>query len=59
MRYCYKCMELVGETAEICPRCGFAVGRHAAEMHQLKPETLLRDRYYVGKVLGEGGFGIT
>jgi len=38
-----------------CPHCN---GAHNHE-HQLPVGTLLRDRYKIGKVLGQGGFGIT
>jgi serine/threonine protein kinase len=49
--------ELNGQT--VCPRCGFDPSRYAQPAIALKGGTILRERYYVGKVLGQGGFGIT
>ena len=42
-----------------CPHCGFDIARYASQSHHLPPETILHGRYLVGRVLGEGGFGIT
>ena len=39
----------------VCPHCGGAQN----EEHQLPVGTVLRDRYQIGRVLGQGGFGIT
>ena len=43
-----------------CPVCGYD-GRGAAEQYPLalKPGAILNGRYTVGRVLGQGGFGIT
>lgn len=46
------------KSEDLCPNCGKS-GVPDAELHQLRPGTKLRDRYVVGAVLGEGGFGIT
>ncbi len=56
--YCYNCMSLVEQETVCCPRCGKQT-TITAPAHQLKPGTLLRDRYLIGKALGQGGFGIT
>lgn len=60
MQYCYNCMSEIN-TDEKCPHCGFdfASGDYVVQPHQLKPGTKVHDRYVIGKVLGEGGFGIT
>lgn len=52
-------MSLFGNEFDICPHCGYAVGTHAEEAIHMEPETLLHNRYIIGKVLGFGGFGIT
>ena len=39
----------------VCPHCGGAQN----EEHQLPVGTMLHGRYQIGKVLGQGGFGIT
>ena len=57
-RFCVNCMEPLGE-GEVCQSCGFCQSDYHAEAHQLAPGVLLRDRYEIGRVLGEGGFGIT
>ena len=46
-----------GET--VCPECGRAYGSANAETFALKPGTILEGKYLVGKMLGQGGFGIT
>ena len=56
---CMGCMELYKEVFEVCPECGYIEGTDAAEALFMQPETLLHDRYIVGKALGFGGFGVT
>lgn len=55
-RLCYGCMREV-ET-EVCPHCGWTVHQNN-ERHQLPVGTVLAEKYIVGRVLGQGGFGIT
>ena len=56
---CLGCMRKFGEEFEICPYCGYTVGTEAKAKNHLAPGTVLQNRYTLGKVLGQGGFGIT
>lgn len=56
--YCLSCMAASRDSSEICPLCG----RRKAifnDLHQLRAGTFLNGRYLVGRILGQGGFGIT
>ena len=44
---------------DVCPYCGYILDTPAKNKNHLSPGTLLQDRYVLGKVLGQGGFGIT
>lgn len=57
-RYCIHCMSIIGENEMVCPKCGNSQ-QIDIPGHVLYPGILLNNRYIVGKVLGEGGFGIT
>ena len=56
--YCPYCMTPVGEDG-VCPNCGLTSGTYTPLPHHIPPGTVLMGRYLVGRVLGEGGFGIT
>lgn len=57
-KLCMGCMKDKGESA-VCPHCGFNADTYEAPLHHLKPKTILNGKYWIGKSIGEGGFGIT
>lgn len=57
-QYCPYCMEPLTEETP-CTRCGKKPEDYIPSVHHLPPDTLLQGRYRIGRVLGEGGFGIT
>lgn len=57
-RLCLGCMSDKGEAA-ICPFCGWPEGTVTGSGQQLEPGTILRGKYLLGRMLGQGGFGIT
>ncbi len=56
---CYNCFRNLETDYQICPFCGFQIYGYVSSPRALVPETLLDNKYIVGKTLGEGGFGIT
>lgn len=46
-------------SSKTCPHCGWVIGTGPELPHHLKPGTNLQTKYLIGKVLGQGGFGIT
>ncbi|MCM1538607.1 MAG: protein kinase [bacterium] len=60
-KLCPGCMRIVEEkqSIEICPHCGYDLKNTKIVPHQLKPFSILNGKYLTGKVIGEGGFGIT
>ncbi len=56
---CPGCMAVLDEPDLPCPLCGFDKTTYAPSPRSLRPFTILNNKYLVGKVIGEGGFGIT
>ena len=54
---CLGCME--DFRGYPCPNCGYDPEKTKNAEYALTPETILAGKYLVGKVLGQGGFGIT
>lgn len=58
-RYCFGCMKPLAWDGK-CTFCGFDREKYAGKKHHLPMgSTLDHGEYLVGRVLGEGGFGIT
>ncbi len=55
---CMGCMDAKGEEL-ICPQCGYREEEEPASPFYLSPGTILEGKYLLGRVLGQGGFGIT
>jgi serine/threonine protein kinase len=58
-RLCMGCMKERFEDEETCSNCGFVEGTAPDSPLYLPPRTILESKYLVGRVLGQGGFGIT
>ncbi len=58
-RICMGCMQEKGTDKTECPNCGFIEGKEPESPLYLPPRTVLEGKYLIGRVLGQGGFGIT
>ena len=56
--FCYFCMKETFEQNGCCASCGKSFAKDPDRNHLL-PGTILKGKYMVGNVLGQGGFGIT
>ena len=59
MKYCPYCMNEVSDDIVMCPKCGRNISEYLHPAHVLRQGALLNNRYLIGGLLGEGGFGIT
>ena len=60
MNLCYNCFKEIPEGNGPCPYCGFDLSENVKKYPvALRAGTVLNDRYLIGRVLGQGGFGIT
>lgn len=60
MYICENCFKEYDEGYDICPHCGYVRGSGKREVYMLRIGVTLRNgRYIIGKILGNGGFGIT
>ncbi len=56
--YCCHCLSELKDGVMMCPNCG-KVQLDETPAHHISVGTVLKDKYVVGKAIGEGGFGIT
>ena len=59
LNYCYNCMTHLESGEKVCPVCGHNNTLLQNPENALPEGTILSGKYLVGKVLGQGGFGIT
>ncbi|MBS6955582.1 MAG: leucine-rich repeat protein [Enterocloster asparagiformis] len=52
-------MKELEDGVHICPNCGYEQDSTTQPLKALKRHTILHGRYYIGNVIGQGGFGIT
>lgn len=58
INYCMGCMSPITNGSK-CGKCSFDISTYNASKRCLIPGTILAGRYMAGRVIGEGGFGIT
>ena len=58
-RLCPGCMNEWGKPDQACPVCGFIRNKYERAARWLPLYTVLEHKIMIGKVIGEGGFGIT
>ncbi|MDR2571360.1 MAG: protein kinase [Oscillospiraceae bacterium] len=56
---CTGCFSQLPTAGAVCGVCGYSSNTPLEHLYQLPPRTILSGKYMVGRVLGEGGFGIT
>lgn len=57
--YCFHCMEILDKNDTVCPHCKRKIKSVRENVRTLPPGIVLENKYMVGEVIGEGGFGIT
>ena len=57
VNFCFGCMEETNSAP--CPRCGYNSLINQNQSYALQQGTILHGKYLIGKMLGQGGFGIT
>ncbi len=59
-KICYGCFREIADEAGKCPYCGYQGKQNISQYPIALPEgTILNGCYIIGRVLGQGGFGIT
>ena len=59
MRRCAECFKEIADKKAKCSACGFDNSNVKAVAGAIKSGRLIDERYHIGSVLGQGGFGIT
>lgn len=59
MKICFGCFGSYDDQFEICPHCGYTEGTEPGLGIYMRPGTILRERYVIGRALGHGGFSVT
>lgn len=59
IRKCNNCMEDLPENEERCPACGAENQNISQPSYAMRCHSILHGRYLIGRVLGQGGFGLT
>ena len=59
MQICLNCLNTYEEGVKVCPHCGLGNWKYQAAEKTLQLGTMLKSRYKIGTVIGDGGFGIT
>ena len=55
-----RCLHCMAEIQSYpCPSCGYGPSSVKGSDYSLRPGTILKGKYVVGTILGQGGFGIT
>lgn len=57
-KYCLQCFLIIAAEVEVCPQCAYPQPENHNPLY-LKPPFRLQQQYFIGKVLGHGGFAIT
>ena len=57
--FCYSCMKETAPTENLCSCCGKPYNAPENRSHLASSTQLQNGKFLVGRVLGQGGFGIT
>lgn len=58
MSRCFTCLKEIPDKLNMCPYCGSIHTNEPTQPIDLRPGTVLLNRYYIGKSTASGGFGI-
>ena len=59
LNYCFNCMAKMGSGQRVCPVCGHDNALRFNAENALPKGSILAGKYLAGRILGQGGFGIT